>query len=163
MSSEDHPSPKILVDADACPVAIKEIVYRTAKRREIEAIVVANEPIGVPDSPWVRRVVVSSGADQADHAIVKMVNDGDIVIADDIPLAARVVQKGGLVVGSRGDKYDEKTIHSRLATRDLMEQLRSAGVDTEGPKPLKPKDVQAFANQLDRVLTRRLKNSPGEA
>jgi uncharacterized protein YaiI (UPF0178 family) len=149
--------PAILVDADACPVAIKEIVYRTAERRNTRCVVVANQPIAIPKSDWIRRITVSSGADQADHAIVEMVKPGDVVIADDIPLAARVIEKGGFVIGSRGDLFDDRNIHSRLAARDLMEQLRSAGMETEGPKPFKPKDAQSFANQLDRTLTKRIK------
>ncbi len=147
----------ILIDADACPVAIKEIVYRTAERREIVTVVVANQSIAIPKSEWIQRITVSSGMDKADHAIVEMVKTGDIVIADDIPLAARVVEKGGFVISSRGELYDERNIHSRLAARDLMEQLRLAGMETDGPKPFKQKDAQAFANQLDRTLTKLMK------
>ena len=156
MTPQHNDRPTLLIDGDACPVVIKDIVYRTAERRQIHVVVVANQSIGIPKSEWIRRVTVSSGADKADHAIVDMVQAGDVVIADDIPLAARVVEKGGLVIGSRGDLHDERNIHNRLATRDLMEQLRLSGMETSGPKPFKQKDAQAFANQLDRTLTKRM-------
>ena len=133
---------------------VKEIVFRTAQRQQIEAVVVANRSIAVPESEWIRRITVADGADKADHAIVEMVGAGDVVIADDIPLAARVVEKGGTVISARGDLLDEKNIHGRLASRDLMEQLRLSGMEIAGPKPYRPKDAQAFANQLDRVLTK---------
>lgn len=149
--------PAIFVDADACPSAIKDIVFRTAERREIKTVVVANQPIPIPRSEWIRRVTVRSGVDQADHAIVEMVSCGDIVIADDVPLAARVIERQAVVIGSRGELFDEKNIYQRLATRDLMEQLRLSGMETAGPKPFQQKDVQAFANQLDRTLTKRLR------
>jgi len=149
----------MFVDADACPLPIKEIVYRTAERRKIQTVVVANQSIAIPRSEWIRRITVNSGADQADHAIVQLVSEGDVVIADDIPLAARVIEKGGVVIGSRGEFYDEKNIYNRLASRELMEQLRLSGIETSGPKPFQPKDAQAFANQLDRFLTKRSKNS----
>ena len=154
MNQSSSNRPAILVDADACPVAIKEIVFRTAERRQIQTVVVANQSIAIPNSEWIRRITVSSGADKADHAIVERVGAGDVVIADDIPLAARVVEKGGFVISSRGELLDDRSIHSRLATRDLMEQLRLAGMETAGPKPFKQKDAQAFANLLDRTLTK---------
>ena len=156
---ESPAPPKIFVDADACPVAVKEIVYRVAQRRQVHTVVVANQLLAIPKSEWIRGMTVASGADQADHAIVEMVQPGDLVIADDIPLAARVVEKGGLVIGSRGALYDEKNVRNRLATRDLMEQLRSAGLETDGPRPFMQKDAQAFANQLDRTLTKRLRQA----
>lgn len=154
----------IWIDADACPVAIKELVYRTAQRRELKVVVVANQSIPIPKSEWIRRMTVRDGADMADHAIVASLTTGDIVIADDVPLAARAIEKGGLVITSRGDLYDERNIHNRLATRDLLEQLRLSGVETSGPKPFSKKDSQAFANQLDRILTKALKQrgSAGE-
>lgn len=156
MNRSDPRPPTIFIDADACPVPIKQILYRTAERRQIETVVVANQSIAIPKSHWIRRTTVGAGIDQADHAIVAMVGPGDLVVADDIPLAARVVEKGGIVIGSRGDLLDEKSIHHRLATRNLMEELRLAGVETSSPKPFGPKDVQAFANQLDRTLTKLL-------
>ena len=145
---------QIWVDADACPNGVKEILYRTAKRLEMTVTFVANQSIRVPDSKWLRSITVPDGADVADHHIVQTMNAGDVVITADIPLAARVVEKGGIAIGPRGELYDEKSIYSRLASRNLMDQLRSSGMDVSGPKPLREKDVQAFANQLDRTLTR---------
>lgn len=151
---------KILVDADACPAGIKEILFRTAKRLEIETVLVANGGMRIPKSPFIRLLTVPHGADEADHRIVEMMNRDDLVVTGDIPLASRVVEKGGIAIGTRGQLYDDTSVHGRLATRNLMEQLRSAGVETSGPKPLDRKDVQAFANQLDKILTRRLKAKP---
>lgn len=144
----------IYVDADACPNAIKELIFRAAIRREIVAVVVANQTIAVPQSPWVKRVTVRDGADQADHWIAENTAASDVVITDDIPLAARVIEKEAMAISSRGDLYDEKNIHSRLASRDLMEQLRLSGMELTGPKPHTSKDAQRFANQLDRTLTK---------
>jgi uncharacterized protein YaiI (UPF0178 family) len=146
----------IWVDADACPAAIKEILFRTAKRLKVQTVLVANGGMRIPKSPFIRLLTVPHGADEADHRIIELMNRDDLVVTGDIPLASRVVEKGGIAIGTRGQLYDEASVHGRLATRNLMEQLRSAGVETGGPKPLDSKDVQAFANQLDKILTRRL-------
>ena len=111
----------------------------------------------IPTSDLIKIITVPHGADIADNKIVEMLKAGDIAITGDIPLAARVVEKGGLAIGTRGELYDDESVQSRLASRNLMEQFRSAGMETSGPKPLNQKDVQAFANQLDRIVTRRLK------
>ncbi len=111
----------------------------------------------VPTSDLIQLMTVPQGADVADHEIVEMMEPGDIVVTGDIPLAARVVEKSGIAIGTRGELFDDDSVHGRLASRNLMEQFRSAGVETSGPKPLNPKDVQAFANVLDRTLTRRLR------
>ena len=148
---------KILIDADACPTSIRDILFRTAKRLGVRLIVVANQTMRVPDSGLIQVVTVTDGADVADDRIVEIMEAGDIVITGDIPLAARVVEKQGIAIGTRGELYDEKSVHSRLATRNLMEQFRSAGVETGGPRPMTQKDVQTFANQLDRIVTRRRK------
>ncbi len=145
---------RIWVDADACPGAIKQILFRTAKRLEIELILVANQSMRVPESNLIRIITVRDGADVADNRIVELMSPGDVIITGDIPLAARVVEASGIAIGTRGELFDAKTVHSRLASRNLMDQLRSAGMETAGPKPLNQKDVQAFANQLDRTLTR---------
>lgn len=120
---------------------------------------VANQSISVPQSDVIRRVTVRDGADVADDRIVELMQPGDIVITGDVPLAARVVQQGGVAIGTRGELYDDASVHERLAARNLMEQFRSAGIDTSGPRPLSQKDVQTFANQLDRTLTRALKGT----
>ena len=150
---------KLWVDADACPVAIKEILFRTAERLRVETILVANQSISIPPSDVIRRVTVRDGADVADNRIVEWMQPGDVVITGDIPLAARVVDGGGVAIGTRGELYDDASVHGRLAARNLMEQFRSAGMETSGPKPLSQKDVQTFANQLDRTLTRALKRA----
>ena len=147
----------IWVDADACPVAIKEILFRTSIRLSIRLTLVANQTIHVPDSEFIQVVTVINGADEADDRIVQMMQSGDVVITGDIPLASRVVENCGVAIGTRGEIYDDKSVGDRLAARNLMEQFRSAGLDTGGPRPLSPKDVQAFANSLDRTLTRCLK------
>mgnify|MGYP001822264763 CR=1 FL=1 len=156
MTTEPPDSLKLWVDADACPMAIKTILFRVADRLQIETTLVANQSMAIPHSEFIRRITVREGADVADDRIVELMKPGDVVITGDIPLAARVVDNNGLAISPRGELYDDKTVHERLATRNLMEQFRSAGVDTAGPKPLSQKDVQTFANQLDRLLTRLL-------
>ena len=148
---------RIWVDADACPAAIKEILYRTARRLQVELILVANQTMQVPSSDLFRLIAVPEGADVADDKIAEMLAPGDVVITGDIPLAARVVEKSAIAIGVRGELFDDHSVHERLASRDLMEQFRSAGVDTRGPKPLTQKDIQTFSNLLDRTLTRCLK------
>ena len=148
---------QILVDADACPVAIKEVLFRTADRLKIKTTLVANQTIGIPKSEFISRVTVIDGADVADNHIIELMSPGDLVVTGDIPLAARVVAGGGIAIGPRGERYDDATVHARLASRNLMEQLRAAGMETSGPKPLNQKDVQSFANLLDRLLTKLLK------
>ena len=159
MSSQEHGKPqlRIWVDADACPTPIKELLFRAAQRRGIETILVANQSVPIPPSEWIRRITVRDGADIADDRIVELMRPCDIVITGDIPLASRVVDKGGIAIGTRGELYDDVSVRERLASRDLMEQFRAAGVETSGPKPLGSKDVQSFANQLDRTLTRMIK------
>ncbi len=125
----------------------------------METILIANQSISVPQSDVIRRVTVRDGADIADNTIVELMQPGDVVITGDIPLAARVVDEGGVAIGTRGELYDDASVHGRLAARNLMEQFRSAGMETNGPKPLSQKDVQTFANQLDRTLTRALKRA----
>jgi uncharacterized protein YaiI (UPF0178 family) len=148
---------QIWVDADACPAPIKEILYRTTRRLQVELTLVANQSMHVPSGELIRLITVPEGADVADDRIVEMLSPGDVVITGDIPLAARVVEKSAIAIGVRGELFDDNSVHDRLASRDLMEQFRSAGVDTRGPSPLTQKDIQTFANLLDRTLTRCLK------
>ena len=149
--------PKIWIDADACPAAIKDVVFRTSNRLQLEVVLVANQSMHIPDSKLITSLTVRDGADIADNVIVEKMSRGDVVITGDIPLAARVVENEGIAIGTRGELYDEASVKSRLASRNLMEQLRSAGMETRGPKPLNQKDVQAFANQMDRLLTKLLR------
>ena len=144
---------KIWVDADACPGVIKEILFRAARRTELELILVANQAISVPPSRNIKMIQVASGFDVADNEIVKRMSAGDLVITADIPLAAEVIEKAGQALNPRGELYTVDNIKNRLAMRDLMDSLRSSGVDTGGPPPLNQSDRKSFANQLDRIIS----------
>jgi len=145
----------IWVDADACPAVIKDILYRAAQRWQCHLTLVANQMLRTPPSPWLRAVQVPRGFDQADDYIVDHVAEGDLVITGDIPLAAQVLEKQALVLSPRGERYDAGTIRERLSLRDMLEELRSAGVDTGGPPVFSQADRRAFANSLDRLMTPR--------
>jgi uncharacterized protein YaiI (UPF0178 family) len=143
---------RILVDADACPV--KAEVYRVAERHRLPVIVVANMPIAIPRDPLVERVVVASGPDAADNWIAERAGRGDIVITTDVPLAARCVKTGASVIAPTGKPFTEASIGMALATRDLLDQLRSAGEITGGPKPFSQRDRSTFLQELDRAIVR---------
>ncbi len=151
---------RIWVDADACPIAIKEVLYRAANRAKVSVILIANQMLRVPPSPWIRALQVPAGFDVADQRIVQEATQGDLVITSDIPLASQVIAKGALVLDSRGELMDQGNIEGRLTMRNFMEGLRNSGVDTGGPSGLSKSDVQAFANQLDRLLARRRPSNP---
>ena len=144
---------KIWVDADACPVVIKEILFKAARRTNVQLTLVANQHITIPRADNIKMLRVSAGFDVADNEIVKQVDSGDLVITSDIPLAAEVIEKGGLALSSRGEMYSSDSIKSRLNMRDFMDTLRSSGIHTGGPPPLNQTDRQTFANHLDRLLT----------
>ncbi|MDP3031967.1 MAG: YaiI/YqxD family protein [Rhodocyclaceae bacterium] len=146
---------KIWVDSDACPAAIKDILYRAANRAQLPLTLIANQMLRVPPSPWIRALQVQSGFDVADQRIVQEVVAGDLVISADIPLAAQVVAKGALVLDPRGDLLDASNIQERLTLRNFMDGLRSGGVETGGPAAFSAADRQAFANRLDGLLARR--------
>lgn len=146
---------KIWVDADACPVVIKEILYRAAKRSEVMLTLVANQMLRVPPSPWIRAVQVPGGFDVADQRIAQEAEPGDIVVTADVPLAAQVVAKGASVIDPRGELLTTANIQERLSMRNFMEGLRSSGVETGGPGAFSSADRQAFGNQLDRLLAKR--------
>jgi uncharacterized protein YaiI (UPF0178 family) len=145
---------KIWVDADACPVVIKEILFRAADRTKVLVTLVANQPIRVPPSRHIKTLQVPAGFDVADDEIVRRMSAGDLVITSDIPLAAEVIDKGAYVLSPRGEWYSTDNIRARLNMRDFMDTLRSSGVDTGGPPALNQADRQAFANHLDSFLTR---------
>ncbi|RKZ93872.1 MAG: YaiI/YqxD family protein [Gammaproteobacteria bacterium] len=145
---------KIWVDADACPVVIKDILFRAAKRTGILLTLVANQPLKVPHSEFIKTLRVSSGFDVADNEIVKRIDEGDLVITSDIPLAAEVIEKGAHALNPRGELYSASSIKSILNMRDFMDTMRSSGVQTGGPPPLSQSDRQSFANHLDTFLTR---------
>lgn len=146
------PAMQIWVDADACPVVIKEILYRVADRLELPVTLVANQSLRVPPSRFVRTVQVPSGADVADQEIVRLLNPGDLVVTGDIPLASDVLKKGGYALNPRGEFYTNDNIAQQLSMRAFMEELRSGGVDTGGPAAFNQGDRQSFANSLDRHL-----------
>ncbi|KID58503.1 hypothetical protein JF50_07565 [Pseudoalteromonas luteoviolacea] len=142
----------IWVDADACPVVIREILFRAAVRTQVTVTLVANQYLKTPPSPYICKLQVSAGFDVADNEIVKRMSAGDLVITSDIPLAAEVIEKGGLALSTRGEMYTTENIRSRLNIRDFMDTMRSSGVQTGGPPPLSQSEKQQFANCLDRWL-----------
>ncbi len=144
----------IWVDADACPVVIKEILYRAAERTGTALILVANQPLRVPRSRVIRTIQVPAGLDVADNEIVKRLSAGDLVVTADIPLAAEVIERGGHALNPRGEMYTVDNIRARLNMRDFMDTLRASGVDTGGPAAISQADRQAFANSLDRHLAK---------
>jgi uncharacterized protein len=146
---------QIIVDADACPKVIKEILFRAAERMKIQLTLVANQMLYCPPSKYIRAIQVPAGFDVADSKIAQLVEPGDLVITADIPLAADVIVRGGHALNPRGEFYSEDTIRERLTMRNFMDVLRSSGVETGGPPALSQKDRQVFGNQLDRFLARR--------
>ena len=145
----------IWVDADACPVVIKEILFKASQRTEIPLVLVANHFMRIPQSKSIQFRQVEPGFDVADNWIVQHCEKDDLVITADIPLASEVIAKGALALNPRGEMYTESNIRQRLNMRDFMETLRSSGVQTGGPDALNQKDRQSFANQLDRWLAKR--------
>ncbi len=145
---------RIFVDADACPKVIKEILFRAAIRAEIKLILVANQRLETPRSPFISMQQVAAGFDVADNEIVLQLTPGDLVVTADIPLADAVIEKGGLALNPRGQLYTAKNIKERLSTRNIMSELRDAGIVTGGPSVLHKRDRQAFANQLDRLIAK---------
>jgi len=144
---------KIYVDADACPTVIKDILYRVSQRTGIEVILVANQSLSIPRIPTVRSIQVSQGFDVADNHIVELVQENDLVITADIPLAAEVIDKGGKALNPRGEFYTKANIKARLNIRDFMDSMRNSGVHVGGgPPPLTQRDRMEFANALDRYI-----------
>lgn len=148
-------APQIWVDADACPGPIKEILFRAAERAQVMVTLVANQMLRTPSTRWVRAIQVAGGFDVADNEIVQRLAAGDLVVTQDIPLAAQAIDKGALALHPRGELYTRETIAQRLSMRNFMDELRGAGVDTGGPAAFHARDRQAFANQLDRWLQQR--------
>ncbi len=148
---------QIWVDADACPKAVKEVLYRVANRTKIQTTLVANQFLQTPPSRYITSLQVKSGFDVADNEIVKRLNIDDLVITSDIPLAYEAIEKGGHAINPRGERYTRENIKDRLTMRDFMDTLRASGIDTGGPAALNSRDIQAFANQLDSFLAQRLK------
>ncbi|WP_291326961.1 YaiI/YqxD family protein [Desulfovibrio sp. UCD-KL4C] len=147
----------IWVDADACPNMIKEVLFKTAMRRNIEMTLVANTNVCTPSSPLINSIRVSAGFNVADDEIARLAVAGDLVITADIPLADKIVTKGAIGLNPRGELYTVDNIKGLLSMRNLMEELRTGGLASGGPAPLGPKDKQKFTNQLDKFLTQNLK------
>ena len=149
---------KIWVDADACPGEIKEIIMKAAHKRCIETIFVSNKIISIPASEFISTVKVSMGADVADDYIAENAQENDLVITQDIPLAAILVPKGAVVISVHGLLFTDSNIREKLSVRNFMHELRENGVQTSGPKPFSNKDKQKFANTFDQQLFKLLKN-----
>lgn len=146
---------KIWVDADACPVVIKEILFRAAGRTGVQLTLVANQPLSTPSFANINTLQVPRGFDVADDEIVKRLEVGDLVITSDIPLAAEVIEKGGHALSPRGEMHTSENIGARLNMRDFLDTMRSSGVEMGGgPAAFSQRDKQTFANELDRFLTR---------
>lgn len=155
---KDRYEMKIWVDADACPVVIKDILYKAAERVELQVIFVANQFLRLPPSRWLKFIQVAHGFDVADNEIVTRLNAGDLVITGDIPLAAEVIDKGGYALNHRGELYTAENIRECLNMRDFMDTLRSSGIETGGPSALSQSDRQSFANHLDKFLNKHAKS-----
>lgn len=145
---------KIWVDADACPVVIKDILFKAAERTKVQLTLVANQQIRVPPSRYIQSIQVASGFDVADDEIVERVSAGDLVITSDIPLASDVIDKGALALSPRGEMYTRENIKARLNIRDFMDTMRGSGIDTGGPPAFNQNDRKAFADHLDRQLAK---------
>lgn len=145
---------KIWVDADACPVVIKDILFRAAERTKTHLTLVANQFIRTPPSPYLKAIQVSSGFDVADNEIVQRAEKDDLVITSDIPLAAEVIEKGCQALSPRGELFTKDNIRGRLNIRDFMDTMRSSGIHAGGPPPLSQSDRMNFANHLDRILAK---------
>ncbi len=146
---------QVWVDADACPGVIKDILFRAAERAGVHVTLVANQWLRTPPSRFIRALQVPGGLDVADSAIVERVRSGDLVVTQDIPLAALVVDKGAIAINPRGERYTPDNMAERLSMRNFMEELRGSGVQTGGPAAFHARDRQAFANQLDTWLAQR--------
>ena len=143
---------KIWVDADACPVVIKEILFRAAERAQLMVILVANQAMSHPESDYIRSMQVAKGFDVADNEIVRLCESGDLVITSDIPLAADVLNKGARALTPRGERHTQNNIQARLTMRDFMDTLRGSGEHSGGPAPLNSSGRRTFANELDSLI-----------
>ena len=155
MSVAEQRPTRVWVDADACPAVIREILFRAAERAGVQVTLVANQWLRTPPSRLVRALQVEGGFDAADDLIAERAAPGDLVVTQDIPLAARVLERGAIALDPRGERYSADSIAERLSMRNFMEELRGAGVQTGGPAVLHARDRQAFASQLDRWIAAR--------
>jgi len=146
---------KILVDADACPNVVKEILFKVANRVKVQVTLVANQYLKTPPSKFINALQVSHGFDEADNEIVRLADSGDLVITADIPLAAELIEKGAHALNPRGEMYTKENIKQRLQMRDMVEAMRNSAVELSGGQAaFGQKEKQAFANALDRFVAR---------
>lgn len=145
---------KIYVDADACPKPVKDILYRVAERTRLPVIFVANTELPIPRTTKIKMIQVPKGFDVADNYILNHISKGDLTITADIPLAAEIIDAGGHALNPRGELYTPENIRSKLNIRDFMESIRGSGLHVGGPPPLSKRDRMAFANALDRFITK---------
>ena len=143
---------KLWVDADALPKSLREVIIRASDRYQLEVTFVANQPVGITPSIRINSLQVMQGSDQADKEIIERMKANDIVMTQDIPLAAQVIEKGGIAIHPRGEIYTEANIKARLHLRDFMETLRGAGVQTGGPPPISERDKREFSSSLDQTI-----------
>lgn len=148
---------QIWVDADACPAVIRDILFRAADRTGVRMTLVANKPTRVPVAPNLRFMQVPKSFDAADKRIVELMEQGDLVVTADVPLAAAAIEKGGTALNPRGELYTKENVRERLSVRNFLDELRSGGVNTGGPPALSQRERQIFANQLDTWLAKRAK------
>lgn len=144
---------QIWVDADACPLVIKKILFKAANRTHILVTFVSNQFLLTPPSPYIATLRVTAGFDVADKEILKKMCANDLVVTADIPLAYEVVEQGGIALNPRGELYSHNNISQRLSMRNFSEELRSSGVKTKNIPKLSQREVQAFANHLDKILS----------
>ena len=148
----------IWIDADALPSVLKDYIIKMARKRDVPTVFVSNKPIAVPEHPLFQAIQVGQGADVADAYIVEQAHAGDLAVTQDVPLADLLVSKGVAVINLKGEAFTANNMKSRLAVRDFMTDLRSAGIQTKGPKPFDEKQKQAFMNGFDKALTQCLKS-----
>lgn len=146
--------PTIWIDGDACPKIVKEIIYKVSQRLKLHVVLVANKSMFIPPSQFIRQVTVKSGADVADNYIVEHVQESDIVITADLPLAALIVDKNAIGLNIRGEIYTEDNVRERLSIRDFMKELRDNGVITDGPDSFGLKDAERFTNAINKILNK---------
>ncbi|ABB43730.1 Protein of unknown function DUF188 [Sulfurimonas denitrificans DSM 1251] len=147
---------RLFIDGDAFPNTLKPILFRSIQRLNLEVFVVSNKPVTIGKSKLIRYLIVEQGADEADNHIVELVEEGDLVITADIPLADRVISKAAHAIDHRGELYSVDNIKHYLAMRNLMEKIRESGEMTKGPKPFNQKDAHQFANQLNKFLAKNI-------
>ncbi len=150
-------APRVWIDGDACPREVKDVIFRAAERLQVHTTLVANSNVFVPRSRFIAMLQVKGGADVADDRIALEASAGDIAITEDVPLAARLVPNGVVVINTHGEVIDADNVGERLSVRDFMTELRDVGVTTAGPRPFSARDKQRFASALDAALTRALR------